>query len=233
MKLPLAILAGGLGKRLKDKTLNSPKSLIDVFGKPFISRQLNYLQKQGFSEIIICTAYLGDKIKNYVGNGNDYGMDIKYSDDGDQLLGTGGALKKALKFINKEFFILYGDSFLPINFSLVEKAFFDDDKAALMTVLKNVGQWDKSNAYFKNKLVYYNKKEPKADMNYIDYGLSVVNNSIFKDFPDGKKFELADVFEKLSQAKLLSGYEVKERFYEIGSIKGLNETINFFENDEK
>ena len=83
MKLPLAILAGGLGKRLKDKTLNSPKSLIDVFGKPFISRQLNYLQKQGFSEIIICTAYLGDKIKNYVGNGNDYGIDIKYSDDGD------------------------------------------------------------------------------------------------------------------------------------------------------
>ncbi len=130
---------------------------------------------------------MGGKIRNYVGNGKDYGMDIEYSDDGDQLLGTGGAIKKALKFINKDFFILYGDSFLPINFSLVEKAFLEEGKPALMTVLKNVGQWDKSNAYFKNKLVYYNKKERKDDMSYIDYGLSVVNDSIFKNFPDGKK----------------------------------------------
>ncbi len=68
MKLPLVILAGGLGKRLKDKTSNSPKALIDIFGKPFISRQLIYLQKQGFNKIIICTAYLGEKIKNYVDN---------------------------------------------------------------------------------------------------------------------------------------------------------------------
>jgi NDP-sugar pyrophosphorylase family protein len=233
MKLPLVILAGGLGKRLKDKTSNSPKALIDIFGKPFISRQLIYLQKQGFNKIIICTAYLGKKIKNYVGNGKDYGMDIKYSDDGDQFLGTGGAIKKALKFINKDFFILYGDSYLPIDFSSVEKVFFNEGKPALMTVLKNSGQWDKSNAYFKNKLVYYNKKKPKVDMNYIDYGLSVVNNSIFNDFPDGKKFDLAEVFENLSQNKLLAGLEVNKRFYEIGSINGLNETINFFKNEKK
>ena len=231
MQLPLAILAGGLGKRLEEKTLNTPKALIDVFGKPFISRQLNYLQKQGFNKIVICTGYLGYKIKKYVGDGTDYGLNIKYSDDGDQLLGTGGAIKKALKFMSKDFFILYGDSFLPVNFSLVEKAFFDEGKPALMTVLKNIGQWDKSNAYFKNKLVYYNKKELKNDMNYIDYGLSVVNNSIFKNFVDGKKFDLADVFEKLSRDKLLAGHEVKERFYEIGSINGLNETVNFFKND--
>ena len=102
-----------------------------------------------------------------------------------------------------------------------------------MTVLKNSGQWDKSNAYFKNKLVYYNKKKPKVDMNYIDYGLSVVNNSIFNDFPDGKKFDLAEVFENLSQNKLLAGLEVNKRFYEIGSINGLNETINFFKNEKK
>ena len=233
MQLPLAILAGGLGKRLEEKTLNTPKALIDVFGKPFISRQLNYLQKQGFNKIVICTGYLGYKIKKYVGDGTDYGLNIKYSDDGDQLLGTGGAIKKALKFMSKDFFILYGDSFLPVNFSLIEKAFFDEGKPALMTVLEIIGQWDKSNAYFKNKLVNYNKKELKNDMNYIDYGLSVVNNSIFKNFVDGKKFDLADVFEKLSRDKLLAGHEVKERFYEIGSINGLDETVNFFKNEEK
>ena len=233
MQLPLAILAGGLGKRLEEKTLNTPKALIDVFGKPFISRQLNYLQKQGFNKFVICTGYLGYKIKKYVGDGTDYGLNIKYSDDGDQLLGTGGAIKKALKFMSEDFFILYGDSFLPVNFSLVEKAYFDEGKPALMTVLENIGQWDKSNAYFKNKLVYYNKKELKNDMNYIDYGLSVVNNSIFKNFVDRKKFDLSDVFEKLSRDKLLAGHEVKERFYEIGSINGLDETVNFFKNEEK
>ena len=135
--------------------------------------------------------------------------------------------------MSKDFFILYGDSFLPVNFSLIEKAFFDEGKPALMTVLEIIGQWDKSNAYFKNKLVNYNKKELKNDMNYIDYGLSVVNNSIFKNFVDGKKFDLADVFEKLSRDKLLAGHEVKERFYEIGSINGLDETVNFFKNEEK
>ena len=233
MQLPLAILAGGLGKRLEDKTLNTPKALTDVFGKPFISRQLNYLKKQGFNKIVICTAYLGDKIRKYVGDGTVYGLNISYSDDGEELLGTGGSIKKAIKLMNKDFFILYGDSFLPINFSLVEKAFKTEGKPALMTILKNNGQWDASNAYFKNKLVYYNKKNPKNDMNYIDYGLSVVNNSIFKDFPDGKNFDLADVFEKLSMDKQLAGYEVKERFYEIGSLKGLNETINFFKEKEK
>ena len=102
-----------------------------------------------------------------------------------------------------------------------------------MTVLKNNGQWDTSNAYLKNQLIYYNKKNPKKDMNYIDYGLSVVNNSIFDDFPNTKSFDLADVFEKLSKAKQLAGYEVNERFYEIGSKKGLDETINFFKKQDK
>ena len=233
MQLPLAILAGGLGKRLLEKTSDTPKPLLEVFGKPFIHRQLEYLQKQGFKKIVICTAFLGNKIKAYVGDGSKFGLNVSYSDDGDHLLGTGGSIKKATKLMNKDFFILYGDSYLPINFSLVEKAFKAEGKSALMTVLKNNGQWDVSNAYFKNKLVYYNKKNPKNDMNYIDYGLSVVNNSIFKDFPEGKSFDIADVFEKLSMDKHLAGHEVEERFYEIGSLKGLNETINFFKEKEK
>ena len=116
-------------------------------------------------------AHLGDKIKDYVGDGSQYNLNISYSDDGDQLLGTGGSAKKASQILGENFFILYGDSFLPIDFSLIEKAFFEEKKPALMTVLKNFRQWDKSNAYFKNKCVSYNKKNPKKDMDYIDYGL--------------------------------------------------------------
>ena len=157
MTLPVAILAGGLGKRLGKKTINKAKALIDVAGKPFISRQLNYLRDQGIKEIVICTAHLGEQIKDYIGNGSKYNLKIFYSDDGDQLLGTGGSVKKACRILGENFFILYGDSFLPIDFSLVEKAFFQEKKPALMTVFKNLGQWDKSNAYLKDKCVIYNK----------------------------------------------------------------------------
>ena len=233
MKLPLAILAGGSSKRLGQKTANNPKSLIDVAGKPFISRQLSYLKDQGFQNIVICTAHLGDKIKDYVGGGSQYNLNISYSDDGDQLLGTGGSAKKASKILGENFFILYGDSFLPIDFSLIEKAFFEEKKPALMTVLKNFGQWDKSNAYFKNKCVSYNKQNPKKDMDYIDYGLSVVNNSIFDNFSYNNSFDIDVVFENLSNNGLLAGFEVQKRFYEIGSINGLSDTIEFFKKMEK
>ena len=233
MKLPLAILAGGLSKRLGQKTVNNPKALIDVAGKPFISRQLSYLKDQGFHKIVICTAHLGDRIKDYVGDGHQYNLNISYSDDGDQLLGTGGSAKKASKILGENFFILYGDSFLPIDFTVIEKAFFEEKKPALMVVMKNFGQWDKSNAYFINKCVSYNKLNPKNDMDYIDYGLSVVNNSIFDNYSYSNNFDLALVFENLSNNGLLAGFEVQERFYEIGSINGLSDTIEFFKKAEE
>ena len=159
MTLPVAILAGGLGTRLGEKTLNKAKVLIDVAGKPFISRQLNYLSDQGIKDIVICVGHLGNQIKNYIGNGSKYNLNVSYSDDSDQLLGTGGSIKKACQILGEHFFILYGDSFLPVNFSLIEKAYFQEKKPALMTVLKNKGRWDKSNAYFKDKCVRYNKKK--------------------------------------------------------------------------
>ena len=233
MTLPVAILAGGLGTRLGEKTLNKAKVLIDVAGKPFISRQLNYLSDQGIKDIVICVGHLGNQIKNYIGNGSKYNLNVSYSDDSDQLLGTGGSIKKACQILGEHFFILYGDSFLPVNFSLVEKAYFQEKKPALMTVLKNKERWDKSNAYFKDKCVKYNKKKPQKNMDYIDYGLNIVKNSIFSDFPSNEVFDLADVFENLSNKSLLAGFEIYDRFYEIGSINGLNDTIEFFKKNGK
>ena len=233
MTLHVAILAGGLGTRLGKKALNKAKVLIDVAGKPFISRQLNYLSDQGIKDIVICVGHLGNQIKNYIGNGLKYNLNVSYSDDSDRLLGTGGSIKKACQILGEHFFILYGDSFLPVNFSLIEKAYFQEKKPALMTVLKNKGRWDKSNAYFKDKCVRYNKKKPQKNMDYIDYGLTIVGNSIFSDFPSNEVFDLADVFENLSNKSLLAGFEIYDRFYEIGSINGLNDTIEFFKKNGK
>ena len=114
--MKVVILAGGLGKRLEKKTLNKAKILIDIAGKPFIARQLNYLSNQGIKDIVICTAHLGNQIKDYVGDGSKYNLKVLYSDDGDKLLGTGGSIKKASRILGENFFILYGDSFLPIDF---------------------------------------------------------------------------------------------------------------------
>lgn len=227
--LPVAILAGGLATRLHPTTLTIPKSLIKVTGKPFIFYQLKYLRQQGVKKVVLCTGYLGEMIKSYVGDGSIFDLKISYSSDGDKLLGTGGAIKKALPLLSDKFFVLYGDTFLPIKFINVEKAFLSCKKLCLMTILKNKDKWDKSNVFLKkNLLIEYNKKNPSSKMKFIDYGLSILSSGIFSEYPNKKKFDLSDVFESLSTKNQLKGFEVYERFYEIGTHNSIKETEKYF-----
>lgn len=226
--LSVAILAGGLATRLKPLTETIPKSLVDVAGRPFIAWQLDYLQKQGAHRVVLCIGHHGEQIEQVVGNGDSFGLDVTYSHDGPQLLGTGGALRKALPLLGDQFLVFYGDSYLPVNFGAVEDGFNAQCKPALITVLKNGGRWDKSNVFFHNgRLIEYNKRNPHSKMAYIDYGLGVLSASTLADRPAGSPFDLADVYYELSLCGQLAGYEVFERFYEIGSHEGLDETIQF------
>lgn len=227
--LPVAILAGGLATRLHPITQTIPKALIVVAGQPFISRQLKYLRLQGVQRVVLCIGYLGEMIQEVVGDGADFGLDVSYSPDGPALLGTGGALRQALPLLGHEFFVLYGDSFLPVTFAPIEKAFLDSHKLALMTVLENGDRWDKSNVLLhKGKLVEYNKRQPRPEMTYIDYGLAVLSNPVLEHYPAGRAFDLAEVYHALSLKGQLAAYEVNERFYEIGSHDGLKETETYF-----
>ena len=229
MSLPVAILAGGLATRLRPLTEKIPKALIDVCGQPFILRQLNYLKQQGVTRVVLCTGYLGEQIEVVVGNGRSMGLDVSYSPDGPLLLGTGGALLKALPLLERNFFVLYGDSFLPCDFRRVQAAFEAAGTQALITVLKNSNRWDKSNVLFRDgKLVEYNKSFPKPEMEYIDYGLGILSAEVFMEYPSGQPLDLADIYHRLSLSGLLSGVEVNERFYEIGSHSGLMETEKYF-----
>ena len=177
----------------------------------------------------MCVGYLGEMIRSYVGDGERFGLDVMYSADGPVLLGTGGSLKKALPILGKEFFVLYGDSFLPIDFSPVEQAYIASGKAALMTVLKNGDCWDKSNVtYTGGQLLEYNKKTPKPCMSHIDYGLGVLSSAVLWDYTTEVIFDLADFYHELSLRRQLAGYEVQERFYEIGSLSGLAEAELYF-----
>lgn len=226
---PVAILAGGLATRLRPITETIPKALVEVAGKPFISRQLEYLRDQGVSQVVLCIGYLGEMIQEVVGDGERFGMEVHYSPDGPTLLGTGGALKKALPLLGNKFFILYGDSFLPVDFADVQSAFELSGKPALMTVLANGDRWDKSNVLFEGgKLVEYNKHHPRPEMAHIDYGLGVVASGVFAGYSDSASFDLADLYQNLSVQGELAGMEVTQRFYEIGSHSGLKEAEDYF-----
>lgn len=226
---PVAILAGGLATRLRPLSEKVPKALIPVAGRPFICRQLDYLSGQGITRVVLCTGYLGDQIEAVVGDGHSFRLDVSYSSDWPTLFGTGGALKQALPSLGKAFFVLYGDSFLPCNFEEVQQAFISSDRPALMTIFHNSDRWDKSNVLFREgQIVEYNKYSPRREMEYIDYGLGVLAAEVLDNYPANRTFDLAEVYHQLSLAGKLSGHEVHERFYEIGSPEGLMEAEMYF-----
>ena len=229
MQLPVAILAGGLATRLRPITETIPKALVDVAGKPFIVRQLEQLRAQGVSRVVLCVGYLSEQIEAVVGDGEAVGLSVAYSQDWPRLLGTGGALKKALPLLDSRFLVLYGDSYLPIDFAAVEQAFLRSKKPALMTVQHNADRWDRSNVLFKDGMILeYNKRAPRPEMAYIDYGLGVLSAAVLDGESAVEPVDLADIYHRLSLAGDLAGYEVRERFYEIGSHQGLMETEQYF-----
>ena len=228
--LPVAILAGGLATRLRPITEKIPKALVEVAGKPFLFHQLDWLQRQKVDRVVLCVGYLGEMIREKVGSGESWKIDVHYSFDGPKLLGTGGALKKALPLLGKEFFVFYGDSFLPIDFLPVQETFQASGKPALMTFLKNQGRWDKSNVQaIGGRLIAYNKKEPTPAMEHIDYGLGVVAERAFAGWEASGSFDLADLYQALAQKGDLAGHEVIHRFYEIGSKEGLEQAEKFLQ----
>lgn len=221
---PVAILAGGLAKRLRPITAKIPKALVTVAGEPFLSHQLRLLYSTGVRRVVLCVGYLGEMIEKQFGDGARFDMQITYSFDGPRLLGTGGALKKALPLLGEYFFVLYGDSYLPIDYRSAARAFLGSRKSALMTVFKNEDRWDTSNVWFdRNEVRRYDKKNRTVDMQYIDYGLGILRAETLAGWPDNKPFDLAVVYEDLVKKKQLAGFEVTKRFYEIGSAEGVAE----------
>jgi len=228
MTLPVAILAGGLATRLRPATERLPKALIPVAGRPFIEHQLALLRRQGYRRVVICTGYLGEMIERQVGDGARWEMEIAFAYDGPALLGTGGALRRALPKLGSEFFVLYGDSYLPCDFGAVERAFAASRQPALMTVFRNQGRWDTSNVLLRDsRVVRYDKRQPSAQMQHIDYGLGALRDSVLESYADGVAFDLAEVYAALAESGRLAAFEVSERFYEIGSAAGLADAERF------
>jgi NDP-sugar pyrophosphorylase family protein len=210
--LPVALLAGG------------PKLLIEVAGEPFFSHQIRLLKKAGLTKIVLCVGYLGEKIVELYGDGSAWGIEIQYSFDGPKLLGTGGALIQALPKLGDAFYVLYGDSYLPINYLAVGDHFQKSGRLGLMTVFENHGRYDVSNVEFADgEIKVYDKKNQTPAMHHIDYGLGLFRAAAFDGFARDAVVDLSSVQQALVARRQLVGYEMPERFYEIGSHEGIQE----------
>lgn len=227
------ILAGGLGTRMNPATLEIPKSLLPVNGRPFIDHQLRWLSAEGVDDVLLCIGHLGRQIEDHVGDGQAWDVRVRYSVESGDLLGTAGCIRQAVEagLTDDGFFVLYGDSYLPIAFAPVWQA-AGQGTQPLMTVYHNNGRFDSSNVVFKDGAIErYEKGRADAaqlGMEHIDYGLSVLTRDIvLKQVPSqgsaGGRADLADVFHRLSRSGRLAGFEVDQRFYEIGSPQGLAE----------
>ena len=229
--LPVVILAGGLATRLKPITEKIPKLLVDVAGEPFFSHQIRLLKKNGLKHLVVCVGYLGEKIVERYGDGSAWGVAIEYSFDGPRLLGTGGALIKALPRLSDAFYVLYGDIYLPIDYLAVGRAFLESGKLGMMTVYENSERFDSSNVWFEGGAIRaYDKKNKLPAMRHIDYGLGVFRKAAFDGFARDTVVDLSDVQRALLGRNELAGFEIKQRFYEVGSHAGLQELNRLLKN---
>jgi len=226
--LTVAILAGGLATRLHPITTTLPKSLLELNGEPFVMHQLRLLRSKGVRRAVLCLGHLGELVQRAVGDGAPLGLQVDYCFDGTVLLGTAGAIRNALPRLGESFFVMYGDSYLPCDYAAIARNFESSGVLGMMTVFRNQGKWDASNVEFQaGEILAYSKTSRAPRMQYIDYGLGVFRAQAFQTLPAGKPCDLAELYEDLLRRRQLRAFEVTERFYEIGSPAGLQETAEF------
>jgi NDP-sugar pyrophosphorylase family protein len=222
--IPVAILAGGKATRLGALTADRPKALMDVAGRPFIDHQLELLHKHGTRRVVLCIGHFGQQIQDYVGDGSQFGIKASYAYDGPVLQGTAGAIRDAQALLGDVCWVLYGDSYLDFHYSAVADVFASRGEPALMTVFRNEGRWDTSNVVFDGQSIErYDKRNPDPAMRYIDYGATLLRRSAIEEIPATGPFDLADLYASLASSGNMAGYEITQRFYEIGSEAGLAE----------
>ncbi|MBC8551044.1 MAG: nucleotidyltransferase family protein [Candidatus Brocadiales bacterium] len=224
MPMQAVILAGGLGTRFRPLTLKTPKSMIPVMGKPYLEYQLKYLKSYDITDILLCVGYLGEEIQTYFGNGQSRGMSITYSFE-ETPLGTGGALKNAENHLDDCFYLIYGDSFLPINYSSLESHFLEVDKALLMVLYDNRDDTSvPNNVSLDNRgmVTKYEKDTRNSFLKYVDTGVLAIKKNIVDSIPPEKDVSLEqEIFPNYIDRQECAGFVTHEKFYDIGTPERL------------
>lgn len=232
--MQVVILAGGLGTRLGQLTERTPKSMIRILDKPFLQYQIELLRGYGIKNILLCIGHLGYQIKQYFGQGEKFGVKIYYSEEGKNLLGTGGSIKNAESMLCPVFGVLYGDSYLEIDYCAVFDAHRKEKMPMTMTVWRNFNNYDSSNVSLSvdgRRVVRYEKNKKTSGLDYIDYGFSILSKSIvINRLKTNVPAALDHLFAELSKENLINSYVVNKRFYEIGSVSGIKDLEKYLLN---
>jgi NDP-sugar pyrophosphorylase family protein len=233
--VPVALLAGGLATRLRPISQTIPKALVELAGKPFIDHQLALLRRNGVRTVVLCLGHLGEQVREHCNDGSRFGLRLRYSFDGEKLMGTGGALVRAAPMLGESpggpLWVMYGDSYMDIDYPAVLDAFARrGDADGLMTVLRNQGRWDKSNVVFRDgRLLRYDKRNPTPEMDYIDYGVALLRRRTLDRIPADRPSDLTELYSSLVAEGRMIGFEVTNRFYEIGTPASLEEARRYLE----
>ncbi len=230
--MQVVVLMGGRGERLTALGSGLPKAMVGVCGKPFFYYQLQLMKPYGLNKFLFCVGHKAEAISSYFKDGRRFGVQIKYSQDGNNLLGTAGALKKASRFLEDDFITIYGDTYIDLDYAeliyMYESSRAEKRIKSMMVVFKNNNKFDKSNVIFEGgRVLKYDKAVSSPGMRHIDYGISFMNKQILKEIPGGRFSDLADVYKKLAAEGQISGYEVRNRFYEIGRPSSQEEFKKF------
>ena len=218
-----AILAGGLGTRLGALTARRPKSMVPVHGRPFLEHQLALLREHGVTEAVLCVGHLADSIRAHFGDGQRFGVRMRYSDEGDRRLGTAGALKWAEGLLADRFFVLFGDSYLTLDYAAVMSRLDRSRDLAVMVVWRN-GGYERSDVVLDgDRVAAYGPGTPGNSPSHINYGLSAVRRTALARMVAGEPYSLQEFYAPLIAARTLGAFEVFHRYFEIGSPRGLEE----------
>jgi NDP-sugar pyrophosphorylase family protein len=199
--------------------------MLPVAGRPFVDWQIERLARAGFGEIIFCIGHLGAPIREHVGDGTRHGISVRYSDEGEALHGTGGAIRHALPMLSDAFLVTYGDSFLPFDYAApLATLLAHEDCEGVMTVYENAGRWDASNVKTDGEWVLrYEKGSPDRALRFVDYGAIALRRRVFERLPARQAFGLDGLQTELAESRQLRAFIATERFYEIGSPAGLDD----------
>ncbi len=223
---PVCILAGGLGTRLGERVRDTPKPLLEVAGEPFLCHQLRLLAANGAEQVVLCVGYLGEQIESLLG-AERFGIRLRYSFDGPQLDGTLGAVRRALALLGERFLVLNGDTYLPIDYAAAAAAWQASGLPAMMSVLRNEGRWEPSNASYANgRVLAYEKGSERADLRWVDCGLGGFQRAAIEHAAKDDR-DLAAFMHRLAGEGLLCGVETTARYYEIGTPAALAQTEAF------
>jgi len=219
-KITGLILAGGVGTRMRPFTLNAPKILIPVCGRPFLDLQLELFAKNGVESVVLSTGYLGYKIEDYLETHDTYGIEVNVCHEKEPL-GTGGAIINSLPLLPDEFFLAYGDSYFLQPIPAAYLAFKKSGKSALATVMRQHDGTSENNCDVRNGMVVrYKKGMPAGTFEYIEYGLLFFKKQALLNY-QCKSFPTDAILLDLIAKRQLAAFETNKPYYEVGSTEGL------------